>query len=293
MNSYLALTPVQVEKAVESVKKSKPFYTDILEFYGRVFDAQEKCKGHLKLEPLKLSEELQTVKAREQFPLIAVEGFNYDSKESTDLFLALSRLALEANPDLSKAATVIMAAAGEAIKPEALFDGLLKGDEALFENLAEELKIDTTVLGFLTYNSIKPSLCACADQLAAYLDRTDPWQQGYCPVCGSAPILSLLEDEGRRKLVCSFCWHLWPAKRVQCPYCDGSGSEDLHYFYSEAEKDIRVDLCDKCQKYIKTIDTRKTTRLIYPPLEHIATMHLDIKAQEMGFDPGIRLFMQA
>ena len=116
---------------------------------------------------------------------------------------------------------------------------------------------------------------------------------GTCPVCGSAPILSLLEDEGRRKLVCSFCWYLWPAKRVQCPYCDGSGSDDMHYFYSEAEKDTRVDLCDICQKYIKTIDTRKTARLIYPPLEHISTMHLDIKAQEMGFGPGIRLFMQA
>lgn len=293
MPSYLALSPAQVHKAVESVKKSRPAYVEILKFYGRVFDAQEQCRGRLQLEPLKLSEELQTVKARDKLPLIGVEEFNFDSKESADLFLALSHLALEANPDLSETAKIIVAATGKAIKPGALFDGLLKGNEALFENLAQELKIDKTVLGFLTYNSIKPSLCACADQLAAYLDRTDPWQQGYCPVCGSAAILSLLEDEGRRKLVCSFCWHLWPAKRVQCAYCDSSGSEDLHYFYSEAEKDTRVDLCDKCQKYIKTIDTRKTTRLIYPPLEHIATMHLDIKAREMGFDPGIRLFMQA
>ena len=293
MPSYLALTPEQVKKAVESVKKSKAVYADILEFYGRVFDAQEQCKGRLQLEPLKLSDELQTVKARERLPLIGVEEFNFDNKESADLFVALSHLALEANPDLSKAAEAIVAATGKAIKPEALFDGLLMGNEALFENLAAELKIDKTVLGFLTYNSLKPSLCSCADQLAAYLDRTDPWQQGYCPVCGSAPILSLLEDEGRRKLVCSFCWYLWPAKRVQCPYCDGSGSDDLHYFYSEAEKEARVDLCDKCQKYIKTIDTRKIARLIYPPLEHISTMHLDIKAQEMGFGPGIRLFMQA
>ena len=293
MTVYLALTPGQVEKAVASVKKSKAVYADILEFYGRVFDAQEECKGRLQLEPPELSDELQTVKAREQLPLISVESFNFDNKASADLFVALSHLALEANPDLSETAKVIVAAAGEAIKPEALFDGLLKGNEALFENLAAELKIDKTVLGFLTYNSIKPSLCACADQLAAYLDRNDPWQQGYCPICGSAPILSLLEDEGRRKLVCSFCWYLWPAKRVQCPYCDGSGSEDLHYFYSEEEIDTRVDLCDKCQKYIKTIDTRKTDRLIYPPLEHISTMHLDIKAQEMGFGPGIRLFMQA
>jgi FdhE protein len=51
-------------------------------------------------------------------------------------------------------------------------------------------------------------------------------------------------------------------------------------------------VCDNCKKYIKTLDTRKVERLIYPPLEQISTIHLDIKAQEMGFVPGIKLFMQ-
>ena len=292
MLSYLALTADQVGKAVESVKKSKAIYAEILEFYGRVFEAQENSKGGLQLEPLEISEELQTVKAGEQLPLIGVEEFIIDNKESADLFLSLCQLAMKANPDLSKAAQVIISATGKTINPDELFAGLLNGDEALFENLAEALNIEKTVLGFLAYNSIKPSLCACAEQLAVYLNRTDPWLQGYCPVCGSAPILSLLEDEGQRKLVCSFCWQLWPAKRVQCPYCDGADNEDLHYFYSEEEKETRVDLCDKCHKYIKTVDTRKTDRLIYPPLEHVSTMHLDIKAREMGFAPGIRLFMQ-
>jgi FdhE protein len=292
MTSYLALTSEQVKKAVESVKKSKAVYIEILEFYDRVFDAQEKCKGRLQLEPLQLSEELQTTKAREQLPLIEIGDFIYDHKESANLFLTLCHLAIEANPKLSAAAKVIITAIDKTIKPDALFQALLNGNEALFENIVDELELEKTVLGFVTYNSLKPSLCACADQLATYLTQPEQWLQGYCPVCGSAPILSLLEDEGKRKLVCSFCWHLWPAKRVQCPYCDGSLNKDLHYFYSEEEKDSRVDLCDKCQKYIKTIDTRKADRLIYPPLEHISTMHLDIKAQEMGFEPGIRLFME-
>jgi FdhE protein len=51
-------------------------------------------------------------------------------------------------------------------------------------------------------------------------------------------------------------------------------------------------LCDRCKKYIKALDTRKVDRLIYPPLEQISTLHLDIKAQEMGFEPGIKLLMQ-
>ena len=293
MTSYLALTSEQVKKAVDTLQKNKTVYAEILDFYGRVFDAQENCKGRIELEPLQLSEELRTARRRENLPLIEIGQFIYDEKESANLFLALCHIATEANPNLSAAAGVILDAVGTTIKPEELFEGLLKGNEALFENIVDELEIEKPVLGFLTYNSLKPSISGCADQLSVYLDRSEEqWLQGYCPVCGSAPILSLLEDEGKRKLVCSFCWHLWPAKRVQCPYCDGSQNKDLHYFYSEEEKDTRVDLCDKCQKYIKTIDTRKADRLIYPPLEHISTMHLDINAQEKGFEPGIRLFME-
>jgi len=292
MTSYLALTSKQVKKTVEAVVKSKPVYAEILDFYAGVFDAQEDCKSRIQLEPLQLSQELQTAKASEKLPLIEIKEFTYDAKESANLFLSLCHLATGANPKLSATAGVILKAVETTIKPDALFSGLLNGDEALFENMASDLEIEKPVLGFFTYNSLKPSLCACADQLALYLDQNEPWLQGYCPICGSAPILSILESEGRRALVCSFCWHSWSAKRGHCPYCDSSQNKDLHYFYSEEEKDSRVDLCDNCKKYIKTCDTRNLTRLIYPPLEQISTMHLDIKAQEMGFEPGIKLFMQ-
>jgi len=66
-------------------------------------------------------------------------------------------------------------------------------------------------------------------------------------------------------------------------------SKTLHYFYSDQEKDNRIDVCDSCKTYIKAVDTRKADRIIYPPLEFVATLHLDIKAQEMGFKSGIPL----
>ena len=292
MASYLALTSEQVKKAVDTAQKNKPAYADILGFYGGLFVAQEGCKGRIQLEPIRIPEELRSVKAKEKLPLIDIDGFVYDENESANLFMTICDLAKEANPKLAATAGVILNSVETTIKPDALFSGLLNGNEALFENIANELEIEKPVLGFFTYNSLKPSLCAGADQLAVYLNQNEPWLQGYCPICGNAPILSILEDEGRRKLVCSFCWHLWSAKRVHCPFCDSSQNKDLHYFFSDEEKDVRVDLCDQCKKYIKTLDTRKAERLIYPPLEQIATMHLDIKAQEMGFEPGIKLLMQ-
>lgn len=291
MVPYLALTSRQVKEAVAWVKKSKPMYAEILDFYGRVFDAQEDCKGRIRLTSI--SEEQLSLKSRQESPLMDLDGFVYDEKESVHLFMTICDLAGESNPKLSASAKVILNAVKGPLKPVELFSGLLKGNEVLFEHIAQELEIEKQVLGYITYNSLNPSLCLCADQLSAYLNnRSEPWLQGYCPICGSGPILSILENDGGRKLVCSFCWHLWSAKRIYCPFCDSSQDRDLHYFYSEEEKGARVDLCDRCKKYIKTLDTRKMDRLIYPPLEDISNLHLDIRAREMGFAPGNAPFVQ-
>ena len=57
----------------------------------------------------------------------------------------------------------------------------------------------------------------------------------------------------------------------------------MHYFFSEEEEAYRVDLCDQCRGYIKTVDSRK---LEYEPdldLEDVVTIHLDILAVERGY----------
>jgi FdhE protein len=292
MTTNFALTPGQVQRAVDTVIKNNSAYADILGFYGRLFVAQEESKSRLRIEPLQIPEDVRAVKTREKLPLIEIKDFAYDQAESADLFVTIARLAQEANPQLAAAAGVILKAVATDLKPARLFDALLNGNEALFENVAATLAIEKQVLGFITYNSLKPSLGTCAAQLGGYLDKDDPWLKGYCPICGSAPTLSLLEGEGARSLICSFCWHPWPVKRVYCPFCDNSDNKTLHYLFSDAEKDRRVDLCDNCHKYLKTLDTRQADRLVYPPLEQVATLHLDIKAREEGFEAGVKLFLE-
>jgi len=53
-----------------------------------------------------------------------------------------------------------------------------------------------------------------------------------------------------------------------------------------------VDVCDKCKKYVKTIDVRKLQRPMYPVVEQIATLHLDMMAREQGLESGISLWLQ-
>ena len=292
MTTIFALTPDQVNKAAETVIKKNPAYADMLGFYGRIFVAQEESTARLQIEPLQIPDAVLAVKVREKFPLIEVKDFTYDKNESTSLFATICRIAKEANPKLAASAAVLLNADDRELKPESLISALLNGNEAIFENIAGKFEVEKQILGLITYHSLRPSLCTGAIQLSAYLNKDEPWLKGYCPICGSAPILSILEGQGARSLICSFCWHQWPVKRVYCPFCDNSDDKSLHYIFSEEEEDLRVDLCNKCNKYLKTIDTRRTDRLIYPPLEQVATLHLDIKAREEGFEPGIKLFME-
>ena len=292
MPSNFALTSDQIKIAVESIKMNKPVYTDMLDFYGRIFEAQEVSKSRLQIQPLQISQEMCTVKAREKFPLIEIKEFLYDESEAGKLFLVICNLAKEVNPRLAADAAAILKAVDIIIKPAELFSGLLNGDDLFYEKIAGELKITGATLGFISYSSLKPSLSVCADQLSSYLNTAEPWLKGYCPICGSPPVLSILEGGGDRSLICSFCWHPWSVKRVFCPFCENHDSKTQHYFYDEGEKEFRVDLCDSCKKYLKNIDSRETERMIYPPLEQIASLHLDYKAKEMGYESGILLSMQ-
>jgi len=61
MPSNFALTSDQVKIAVETVKMNKPVYSDMLDFYGRIFEAQEVSKGRIQIQPLQISEEMRTV----------------------------------------------------------------------------------------------------------------------------------------------------------------------------------------------------------------------------------------
>ncbi|MCD4842444.1 MAG: formate dehydrogenase accessory protein FdhE, partial [Methanosarcinales archaeon] len=82
------------------------------------------------------------------------------------------------------------------------------------------------------------------------------------------------------------------SQRIYCPFCENKDQKTLHYFFSEEEEEYRVDVCDQCRRYIKTIDTRKIKRPVYPFLEQVTTLHLDMLAQNQGLQSGHPLWLQ-
>ncbi|MFV9645858.1 MAG: formate dehydrogenase accessory protein FdhE [Desulfobacterales bacterium] len=289
MSDNIQFTEDQITKAAESLKELRPAYGAILDFYKQIFIAQEDSKGKTGIDPIQISDEMLSIKANEEFPLINLSEFTIDAKASKMLLIKICSITKESSGDMSSSARAILEAIdAEEFDLDPLFFGLLEEDDSVFEKTVKKHAIKKADLAFIVYNSIKPSLSLCAEQLSAYLDKDKPWGKGYCPICGSPPGLSMFEGEGgERFLLCGFCGHKWSSRRLYCPFCDNTDSKTLNYIYSDEEKEYRVDLCDKCKKYIKTIDTRKTERIIYPPFEQVATLHLDIKAKEMKYESGI------
>jgi len=107
-----------------------------------------------------------------------------------------------------------------------------------------------------------------------------------CPLCGSRPIVGVLRTEGngaKKSLVCMLCAHEWAFRRIYCPAC-GEEREPQMAFYSAPEiAHVRVDVCDTCHTYLKSVDLTKTG-LAVPVVDELATMPLDLWAREHGYE---------
>src|ERR1700676_4971212 len=107
-----------------------------------------------------------------------------------------------------------------------------------------------------------------------------------CPLCGGKPIVGILRPEGdgaKKSLVCMLCAHEWLFRRIYCPAC-GEEREPQMAFYSAPEiAHVRVDVCDTCHTYLKSIDLTKTG-LAVPVVDELATIPLDLWAREHGYE---------
>jgi FdhE protein len=106
-----------------------------------------------------------------------------------------------------------------------------------------------------------------------------------CPTCGGAPVVGVLREEGhgaRRRLVCGLCLTEWDYLRLVCVKCGEQRFEALPVFCAEQVPHARVEACDTCRSYLKTIDATKDGRVI-PVVDDLATIPLDLWAREQGY----------
>ena len=271
----------KLKKRIQILKKKRPGYEEILDFYYKIKEEQKRIKTSLNIKPVLLKKERKKLLTQEGFPLLQREDFPLDMEASVTLFQSLCQIGRKANPHLSEQVRKIE----EALDQKRIdLKELLKekNREKKADQITNELGLDQKVFIFLIQNSIQPSIEVTVEKLRNEL-KNETWLKGYCPMCGSLPSLSLLREEvGKRYLLCSYCGYEWQIDRVICPFCNNHEQDSLHYFYGEGEESYRIDLCDRCHQYIKTLDLRKMEA---PDclLEDLATLHLDLLAFQKGY----------
>jgi FdhE protein len=149
---------------------------------------------------------------------------------------------------------------------------------------ATEIQVQPAVLALLINTVRRMILTGRAKDMAEEIAAL-PWDKGYCPLCGSFPILAFLRENGQRWLHCACCHHEWTYPRPQCPCCEHETPEDTTYLYLEGDKENSAFLCEKCQKYLITVNRTGSLREMDPDLTAISLAHLDVILQEKGFSP--------
>jgi formate dehydrogenase accessory protein FdhE len=106
-----------------------------------------------------------------------------------------------------------------------------------------------------------------------------------CPFCSRKPALGVLRqmgDGGARSMVCSFCLAEWEFRRIVCPGCAEENDKKLAVYTATDFDYIRVECCESCKTYLKTVDLTKNGRA-EALVDDLASAPLDLWAREHGY----------
>ena len=118
--------------------------------------------------------------------------------------------------------------------------------------------------------------------------------QGRCPFCGGLPWVgarregSLMEG-AKRMLVCGLCGGEWPFGRILCPSCLEQDPARLPAFTSPPHPTVRIEACETCRRYVKSIDLSEDARPI-PEVDDLVSLSMDLWAAAEGYEriePGL------
>ncbi len=289
----------QIPESLKIVTNKYPQLNEIVLFGYELLMELRKTQPALDLNSLKFTHELVNIKLKEGSPLLKKSEITIPSNQLKDIFQRISLIVAENRKPLqSRIIEVLKRIENRELDIQKLAISALKSGSDTIEGLTSK-EGSGFLVDFLIRISLKPFGRAYGIALNPYLSSEDTiWQQSYCPICGSYPLLAYIEgEEGRRWLICSWCDTPWVFSRIKCPYCQNIDQKDLNYFSlndeNEKKEKNRVCVCEKCKKYIKTLNVIKWEgkKAIDCQLDDLATIHFDLLAEREGYKRMVWSFL--
>ncbi len=115
-----------------------------------------------------------------------------------------------------------------------------------------------------------------------------------CPHCGGQPWVAARRPVpnghgAQRVLLCALCGSEWMVNRILCPACGEEDPNKLPAFATERYPTARIEACETCHRYLKSIDLSVDGHAI-PEVDDLNSVGLDLWAAEQGFariEPGL------
>jgi FdhE protein len=216
-------------------------------------------------------------------PLLRGEAVNFGPGPQTrlnNLVAALARFQPAAAAPLAKT----LPAGGLAM--EELTAAVLDGQPQRIHERLASLGLDVPLTASLLVLALFPDLVALRTGLQPLLSA-NPWEKGYCPVCGGFAKLGEYRGlEQIRLLRCSLCAAEWPFPRLRCPGCGQRDHRQLGFLHVDGEENkCRAATCDGCRIYVKMVSTLGPLAPLELLVTDVATVHLDLIAADQGYQP--------
>ena len=270
----------EIQTRLQAVRETHADLAEVIDLHLDLLEAQ----AQVEFQPPVPEYTIEAVRDRfaHRTPLLRPQEMVLDWETFAALYEQVCRISKQHRPDLAtqfKELSALLESDPDQLR--ALTTGYL--EESRLDPGEQGTKAETTdLLSFVLNHALRPFLQAYTKALTPLVEQ-DRWQHNRCPLCGGEPDLASLDAEaGARYLVCSRCDGQWLFPRVKCPFCDTTEPHHLSYYPTEDEK-YRLYVCQNCQRYLKTIDLRKTGAQTMLTVERITSVELDVAAREKGY----------
>ena len=278
-----------VEEGLNHLQGKEYISESTVNFFRDITRAQYRIKSQLHGIDIScsLTEDEVKERMRKGKPLISWDNIPLKESHLKELFKEICKIMKrQENSGDEEIQRLIDAESGEEFDLNTLIKKLFFHDRAYFHSLSDDLGVSEELLLFVALHLAKPFFELVAEMLKGKV-VDNLWLKNYCPVCGSEAQMAKLEREvGKRILYCLLCGSEWRFMRIKCPFCCNADHEHLRFIEEEGSP-YRIDLCEQCRRYIKTLDERKagdSKREIIPTVEDLATIYLDIVAKKEGYE---------
>jgi FdhE protein len=233
--------------------------------------------------PPKLSAETSAARLADGLPLLRGEALNLDPAGFRRRWqIVCTAVQRHQNPDAGR--SLAQAMTEGKLEPALLLAWVLAARPDEIHLRADALGLDAGLTSAVLGLVLLPVMCRIAAKLAFYRKDTS-WERGYCPTCGSWPLLGEFRGlEQTRFLRCGLCASEWEFPRLLCAFCGERDHRKLGYFSVEGEESrYRATTCETCRGYVKmtaTLDSLSPPALL---VADVAMVHLDLAAADRSY----------